>query len=77
MCLADLPPRMARAVPTVLCLRCATLLTLVCCVHSVLCSITVCSMCVCLCVRPEVVAGKGQEPVETQIGGMVIDGNTW
>ena len=60
------------------------LLTLVYCTHSgLLCSfcavlnMSVFNVCVCLCVRPEVVAGKGQEPVETQIGGMVIDGNSW
>ena len=74
---------MVRAVPTVLCcavLCCATLpmlLTLIECAHVLLCSIPVCSMCVCLCVGPEVVAGKGQEPVETQNGGMVMYGNTW
>ena len=72
---------MVLAVPTVLCcavlylLCCVTLpmlLTLVRSIHSVLCSITaVCRMCVLLCVRPEVVAGKGQEPVETQMGRMV------
>ena len=33
--------------------------------------------CVFVCVAAEVVPGKGQEPVETHDGGMVIDGNTW
>ena len=66
----------------VLCQRCATLLTLIKCAHVLLysrpvCSITVCSMCVCLCVGPEVVDGKGQRPAETQIGGMVMYGNSW
>ena len=34
-------------------------------------------VCVCLCVGPEVVDGKGRRPVETQNGGMVTYGNTW
>ena len=34
--------------------------------------------CVFVCVAAEeVVAGKGQEPVETHDGGMVMYGNSW
>ena len=75
---------MVRAVPTVLCcavLCCVTLLTLIYCVHSVLgsfCAVlntSVFNVCVLLCVRPEVVAGKGRRPVETQKGPMVRIGN--
>ena len=35
------------------------------------------SVCVCVCVGPEVVAGKGHEPVEAQNGGMVMYGKSW
>ena len=58
------------------CAYCATLptvLTLIQCAPVRLCSIAVCFV-VC---QAEVVAGKGQEPVETQIGDMVTHGNTW
>ena len=78
-----LPPRMVRAVPTVLCCANAvsryslwsTVFTL-CCVHAVL-NMSVLYVCVCVCVGPEVVAGKGRRPVETQNGGMVMYGNSW
>ena len=60
------------------CVTLPMLLTLVYSIHSVLCSscavfnhCCVFHACVLLCVRPEVVAGKGQEPVETQMGRMV------
>ena len=80
---AGLPPRMVRAVPTVLCCANAvpryslwsTVFTL-CCVPTVF-NTSVFHVCVCLCVGPEVVAGKGQRPVETQNGHMVTHGNTW
>ena len=73
---------------SVLCLLCCatlpTVLTLVYCTHSgPLCSfcavlnMSVFYVCVCLCVGPEVVAGKGQRPVETHDGGMVMYGNSW
>ena len=62
-----------RPVWFVLCQRCATLptvLTRVRRVHAVL-NTSVLSVCVCVCVGPEVVAGKGRRPVETQKAGMV------
>ena len=69
----------------VLCLLCCatlpTVLTLVYCTHSgplcSLCAVLNTSvLCFVVC-QAEVVAGKGQEPVETQNGGMVMYGNTW
>ena len=68
---------MVRAVPTVLChpAHC-THFGRVCPCLAVL-NTSVLYVCVCLCVVPEVVDGKGQEPVETQNGGMVMYGNTW
>ena len=77
-----LPLRMVRAVPTVLCcVTLPTVLTLVYCTHSgplcSLCAVLNTSvLCFVVC-QAEVVAGKGQEPVETQNGGMVMYGNTW
>ena len=69
---------------SVLCLLCCAVPTLCHATHiGPLCSLcavlntSVLYVCVCLCVGPEVVDGKGQRPVETQNGGMVIDGNTW
>ena len=71
----------------VLCLLCCAVPTLCHATHfGLLCSlcavfmlysIPVCSMCVSVCVGPEVVAGKGRRPVETQNGGMVMYGNSW
>ena len=76
-------PYMARAVPTVLCCAYAvsryslgSAVFTLCCVHAVL-NMSVLSVCVCVCVGPEVVAGKGQEPAETQKAGMVTHGNNW
>ena len=71
---------MVRAVPTVLCELChpahATHFDIVCPCLAVL-NTCVLYVCVCLCVGPEVVDGKGQEPVETQNGGMVMYGKCW
>jgi hypothetical protein len=68
----------------VLCLLCCAVPTLYHCTHfGPLCSLCavlntcVLYVCVCLCVGPEVVDGKGRRPVETQNGGMVMYGNTW
>ena len=77
---------MVRAVPTVLC--CAVLCCAVLChpahathfdrVCPCLAVLNTCVFYVCLSVcQAEVVAGKGQEPVETQNGGMVMYGNSW
>jgi hypothetical protein len=56
-------------------IECATRFTL-CCVPTVF-NMSVFHVCVCLCVGPEVVVGKGQRPVETQNGDMVTHGNNW
>ena len=73
---AGQPPRMVRAVCTVPTLCHATHFGLLCSLCAVL-TTCVLSVCVCLCVGPEVVDGKGQRPAETQIGGMVMYGNSW
>ena len=69
---------------SVLCLLCCAVPTLCHATHfGPLCSLcavlntSVLYVCVCLCVGPEVVDGKGQEPAETHDGGMVTYGNTW
>ena len=74
---------MVRAVPTVLCCAYAvsryslgSAVFTLCCVHAVL-NKSVLSVCVCVCVGPEVVAGKGHKPVETQKAGMVTHGKSW
>ena len=71
-----LPPRMVRAVPTLCHPAHATHFGLLCSLCAVL-NTCVLYVCVCLCVGPEVVDGKGQEPVETQNGGMVMYGKSW
>ena len=66
----------ANAVPTLCHPAHATHFGLLCSLCAVL-NTSVLYVCVCVCVGPEVVAGKGQRPVETQNGGMVMYGNTW